>query len=494
MNNLKRTIAAGLALCMLLISLSALISCSENSNNEPNGKEDASVQTEATDSAGSENLTDQERRQLIPDNLSEADYKGREFRFCIESRKEFEIWSSELNGEITNDVVYNRNMLIEDRFNVKITAAVMSETQNLVNTHVAADDDAFEVYGIRSYVSYVPIVSHSVVNWYDVPNMTFDSPWYNKLTNDAATFNGILYNLTCSLGITQMQYTYGMFFNQRVVEDFGHTPASLYQLVYDGQWVYDKFYEIVSDIYVDVNGDSKKDIDDIYGFACEGWNSNDVWLSAFNQPISGKDADGNVTMKIISEKSTEALVKIYDLAYNTQSTYMYPTDTYEKYFASSKLAISAMPFRVAYSELRDMEDSYGILPYPKWDENQEKYLTSIHDQYSVFVVPKTISDTTFLGTIMQALCAETYKTVYPAFYDVALKSKYTDDIDTAAMVDIVMEGANMDFAFMFGETVFQRTPYFFRDLIVAKSTDLLSKYKSIEKVLLKSLEKLSTYY
>ena len=492
MSYLKRIIAAVLLLCMIPAAVFAFAACGGGETGDPGGDP---VKTGGETQESEEALTDLEKRQLIPDNLPARDFQGKEFRFAIEENKEFEIWSKELIGEVTNDVIYNRNLLIEEKFKVRITATVYENVHSRVKTYVLAGDDAFEVYGFRAYLSYTPIVDQVLLNWYDMPYMEFDAPWYNKITNDVATFNGKLFNLTCSLAITQMQYTYAIFFNQKLTQDFGYPPPQLYQTVYDNEWVIDRFKEIIAGIYIDVNGNSKKDADDVFGYACELTHPSDAWLAAFDQPISSKDEDGNIVIEYVNEKTIKALEKIYDLTYNMDATFVY-TKQYDeyKYFANSKVALCPLPFRVAYSDLRTMEDPYGILPYPKWDDKQEKYLTNIFDQYSAFGIPKTLSDYEFLGVIMQSLCAESYKTVYPAFYDVALKNKYTQDADTANMVDIVMAGANMDLAFMFGETLFQRTPYMFRDLIQSKSVDLISKYNKIETALLTSLEKLTTYY
>jgi len=47
---------------------------------------------------------------------------------------------------------------------------------------------------------------------------------------------------------------------------------------------------------------------------------------------------------------------------------------------------------------------------------------------------------------------------------------------------------------MFGESLFHRTPYLIRDMIVAKDTDLASRYNRMKKSLNKSIEKIATYY
>ena len=95
----------------------------------------------------------------------------------------------------------------------------------------------------------------------------------------------------------------------------------------------------------------------------------------------------------------------------------------------------------------------------------------------------------YIGVIYEALCAESYKTVYPVYYDVALKGKYSTDADTADMVELIMAGRLFDFSFQFGETVFQRIPYMFRDCINDNNPNIASKFKGIQKALAKGMEK-----
>lgn len=481
---------------LLLLSLivPVVVSCSNSTSD---------TQTSGTTEAGvtvseEENLTDLEKRQLIADDLPEMNFDGRVFRVACEEAKSYEILSEELNGEVTNDVIFERNTAIEERFNTAIQNIVVVDAHRYVVKTVTAGDDAFELAGYKAYLSYTAITAGSVRNWYDIPYTNFEKPWYNKITNDASTFNGKLFNATCSLGITAMQYTYAMFANSRVVDSYGWPVEKLYDLVYNNEWVYDKFNEIVSLIHADLNGDGKKDEDDLYGYESGSTHSFDVWLTAFDQKISGKDSEGRITIDLMTEKTISALQKIYDLTYNNPSTYYFNAE-YKEFtkFAESKIGICPAPFRVAYSELREMKDSYAILPYPKWDANQEMYRTNIYDQYSAFSVPKTISSEEqleFAGIVIEALNAESYKKVYPAFYDIALKNKYSEDEDSARMVDIIMAGSNMDFSYMFGETNMQRIPYLFRDCINSKKTDIVSEYAKKEKILATGIEKLYTFY
>ena len=135
-----------------------------------------------------------------------------------------------------------------------------------------------------------------------------------------------------------------------------------------------------------------------------------------------------------------------------------------------------------------MKDTYSILPFPKWDEAQENYYTNADDKFQVFSIPKTVSDTSFVGMIFEALSAESYRSVYPAYYDVALKGKYSSDPSTAEMIDIIMEGRKFDVSFQFGEKQMARLPYLFRDLLQFPNQELASKAAGAEKAFNKKLE------
>ena len=136
-----------------------------------------------------------------------------------------------------------------------------------------------------------------------------------------------------------------------------------------------------------------------------------------------------------------------------------------------------------------MEDNYSILPYPKWDTAQEIYFTNADDKFQVFSIPTTAPDPEYIGTIFEAMSAESYRSVYPTYYDVALKGKYSSDPTTAEMIDLIMSGRKFEFSFQFGKDHFLRMPYLFRDLLLTPSLKIASKWATVEKHVNKTRDK-----
>ena len=65
------------------------------------------------------------------------------------------------------------------------------------------------------------------------------------------------------------------------------------------------------------------------------------------------------------------------------------------------------------------------------------------------VVPKTVKDREFVGTVIEALSAESYKTVVPTFYEIALKTRYLRDSESKEVLDIVLDQRYFDFGFVY---------------------------------------------
>ena len=490
---MKKILAFLIVLAILLTSAS----CSAGKSVEE-GPKDAekteAVPAEAKQGGASEETDAPETE--IPDNLPARDFAGQALRIAAEPDKEYEIRSEELNGEITNDVIYNRNVGIEERFNAKIESVILSagqkdNIQNILVQNVTAGEDAYDMVSVKAWLSYVPILAKALLNWKDIPYVDLEQPWYYKTTNDKATINGKLYNISSYLAVTALLDTYAMFFNERICTEYGYPSEDLYNLVYEGKWVYDTFNSILSGIYADTNGNGVTDKEDTLGYVGGLCHPLDIWLAAFDQPISSKDGEGNIQIEIMTDKTVSALEKIYDLTYNNPASFRETIDYTEyKTFAQSNAAFTPLPFHTAFNELREMTDTYGILPLPKWNEEQAEYRTHIYDQYSTFNIPKTVNPDRyeFIGIMMEALCAGSFREVYPAYYDVALKNKYASDENAAAMIDLIRNGAGMDLTFMFSDS-FMRVSFMFRDLINNKNTDIASQYKKIEKSMLKTIER-----
>ncbi len=444
-----------------------------------------------------ESLSDAEMRAAISDELGEYDFGGQPFRVLMPAPTvdqydavTYEIVAEELTGDACNDAVYNRNIDIGERFNTKIELLEEKENYNRVKSSVLAGANDFDLVGGYSYTLYKYVAEKTLLNWMDVPNVNLDKPWHNKISNEGSTINGILYGICSDLSITSMTYTYAIFVNAQQMLNQGYSAEDLYELVRNGQWTIDVMAEMTEKMYVDNNGDGKKDKDDNFGFGYQITNPGDVWTAAFDQPITQINENGIIEPALMTDKTVSILEKLMRFHHENPGVFINSTQyDEEEFFLNGKYVMAPLRFHVAYTVLREMDDPYTMLPFPKWDEAQDGYYTNADDKFTIFGVPVTSAgDLEFIGTVFEALCAESYKHVYPAYYDIALKGKYSSDAGTAEMVDLIMVGRKFDFSFQFGESVFQMLPYQMREHLRDKKPDFVSSYDKIEQKMLTAIE------
>ncbi|MBQ8370165.1 MAG: hypothetical protein IJY35_09325 [Clostridia bacterium] len=492
----KKLLSAILAALMLASSFASCSDSNAGTNTDETKAANAGQQNAAAEeTVNTEELTDLEKRQMIPDDLPDVQYDGKAFVVLTETSTAAdyagEIAVEEITGDACNDAIYNRNIKIEDRFDVKISSMTNDNPQSQAATLAQAGTEDYQLLAFHDYLSYTPISAQALLNWCETPYQNLDKPWHNKLANDQATINNHLWTICSDLSYTSMTFTHAIFANLDLLDQYGYQASDIYGIVKEGKWTIDNFKSMISEMYQDTNGNGTADTADLFGFGYYICNPADVWFTAFGETITKKNDEGKLDLAFMSDKTVSMVEKLMSMHYDFPGYLKLSTQYDEEiWFTNNQLVFAPMRFQAAYTDLREMEAAYTMLPFPKWDEAQSNYYTNADDKFSVFGLPMpSYNSLEFCSVIFEALCAESYKTVYPTYYDTALKGKYSTDQETAEMVDLVIAGRNFDFTFQFGETIFLRIPYMIRDCLLNENPNISSSYKKIQKSLNKGLDK-----
>ena len=120
--------------------------------------------------------------------------------------------------------------------------------------------------------------------------------------------------------------------------------------------------------------------------------------------------------------------------------------------------------------LGDMEDDYGIVPFPKWTEDQDRYYAMF--DVDIICVPLACSqDLERVCVIKEALAVESLTITHPAYYENALKNRYLRDEKSLEMLEIITNSIVPDL----GQNPWWdivRTPW--QDTLQKKGTDFAS--------------------
>jgi hypothetical protein len=143
------------------------------------------------------------------------------------------------------------------------------------------------------------------------------------------------------------------------------------------------------------------------------------------------------------------------------------------------------------NNLRNMDTDFGIIPYPKFDEAQEKYGHYVDGHATLMAVPITVSNPEKDGVIIEALSYDSYKNLLPIYYDTIITTKFTRDEESAAMLDIIYNSRVFDFAYVYDNW---NLAFAFSNMLDAKNANFASFYEKKENAETKQLEKVIKLY
>lgn len=495
----KNHVISMLLSALILSSAVLLPSCGETAD-----VGSGSVLTEPGTKAEEETETASPSRGDIPDSLpSDLDFTGTTVNILCRTKNWFvgEMAVDELNGEIVNDAVYDRNISVADRLKVDLNYIKMDDVTGAANTSITAGSDDYQIV-VGSAVDIVQYGArgqyYNLLNANNVPYLDLEQPWWARHYTEQSSIGGKCFFVTGDLALSLTQLAFVTFFNKQMVSDFRLEDP--YQLVRDGQWTIDKQQQMVNDVYVDLNGNSKVDKEDIFGFGTSTMIGYDVYWSAFDLTLVSRDSDGVPYIDTNIEKFQSAVDKVFTLFRETEGTMTldsYDNDSEQddlaRKFTANELLFTTLRI-MACDILRNMDADYGIIPVPKWDEAQDTYYTFVHDQYSVFGIPKSTPEPAMVSAVLEALAAENYRYVTPAYYDIALNGKYLRDTESSEMLELSLANVKIDFAWIYTNNLGGAAQNLFRYLMQGGSKEFTSKYASTEKALVAQLKTLCKSY
>lgn len=438
--------------CLVTLLLLALLCSSCNTGNDttvsPDTNTNTDTVTEVTDTAPRDGLS------------AELDYNGADVKFHaglwmnITKDPLAAYYAEELSGDVLNDAMYNRNHTVDERLNVKLSfnwheTTWNSRTEELsyYTSAIMAGDDAFDIVSYIAHLLPSVCTDGSMYDLRSLEYMDLSKPWWTQFYNQAATVNGKLYFATGDIALGVYQNTYCMYFNQALVDDLSLEDP--YTLVENGNWTLDTLQSLSAQSYADLNGDGKRDVEDQWGLLIEGGNCISGFMEACDVTIFDISADGkSVDYVFGSEHNINVIQEMCALLHESDGVYYRnnTTDlTADQYVFYNGNVVFTGGWFGDTDYYRELEFDYGVLPYPKYDENQTDYYTRVGTACPIVAVPVTTKDPSMVSAVLEVMAAEGYYQLRPAYFDTALKNKYSRDEKTKDMIDLIVDNITVDF-------------------------------------------------
>lgn len=466
---------------LLIAAQLAMFSCGDNSN----------VDTETTTDTQSETTE-------VGDGYSVSKtFEGQEVNILLWSLTGINV--TEETGDVINDAVYHRNLNVEDELKIKLKYDVRAghggdygNWISTLNASIMAGDNAYQLAGGYGYRLTGDSLNDSYMNLKDNPYIDFTKPWWPSNIIEASDLGG---RMTVAFGNIDPSYyntTYDVCFNKQIAEDLKFDD--IYTIVKDGKWTLDKLIEYSKLAAADLDGDTKMTDADRYGLICDNNMCVDAFINSCDIKITEKDSNGVPSLIGLTERYTNLYDKLYDFLKTSDSAYLCDDmdNVNVKLFMSGKSMFFASRFRDIHT-LRSMDDDFGVVPYPKYDEAQEEYYTynAIGNSTS-FIAPVT-ADEELTGCLLEALAYHGYKEILPEYYERALKGKGTRDDSSAEMLDIIFNNVKYDFtqiySFNFGD---QKAPSMALRMSLKNSNPISSLWASNQNIYDETMEKLTS--
>ncbi len=492
-------------ICLLLAILASgvLAGCGNKATAKTESDTDAAVQTE----------TETETEATWKTTLPDTDMGGWECKVMTIRNEAYTVTTyfkpEELTGEIVNDAIYNRDRDIEDKFNMTFAEYSREnywETTEDLKKYVLAGSDDYQLNMLIQRDAFAVSVDGMLLPVEMLSYVQPDKPWYAQSVNNALQLGKkqyILYSAEC---LNLYEQTCLVLYNKSIWEQFSGMSESAYDLVHSGKWTYDVLMNVAEASVADLNGDGEIDDRDRYGIASEyDFLYPSFWVGADLDMIQMENGTPVLTvgqneklLGLLSDMSSRRANKgmIFDSFKDKSKAFDDSLQGEARRALSRKVFESgAAAFYVHgvsnIQYIREMEDDFGILPLPKYEEAQEQYRSRIIDGW-LNVVPITNQQPEYTSLILESLAEESYRSVLPAYMEVALKDKYTRDPDSAEMLDLVFSTTTLEL----GDTVWQgdvRGAYI-SICVSGKDTfasTTASVQKKIEKTIADTMEKLA---
>ena len=472
-------------LCFCLV-LPTLVSCADSKGPSTN-----------VDRPNNDYYDDSTRAKTKGNLPDDIDLDGETVYFFYFQPLELDVEGEDEETDIVYTAIYERNLKVEAWLNVDLNfepteTTYWGDASGEISNKIFTNDGTMDAVIAASNTIIQNKLYFDFTDLNNTLYMELDQPWWNMNAIEEVSVDGRIFEFLCGdILLSSITNCGAIFYNKNLYENLNPKLGAdyLYELVLDGTWTLDQFHYICNQTYLDRDGDQERSNNDIYAYQ----------LFRYAEPIHyfansagveyyKRNKAGFPEITINQPKAAEFTEKLYKLLYeNKGANLYYPNQIgaeadHPHDFADGRILFNLTTLGAALGEyMRAMEDDYGILPYPKWDEDQDDYITMIANGAAFVCVPRTVVNGGYdrldyiVSPTLEAMAIEAYRSVTETFYEFALKGAYTRDDVAADMIDMIVANSTKNFLYEYSSSL-NGIGTLFSTCMSNHSTDFSSTY------------------
>lgn len=500
-------------ICLLLVCvfcLLAVVSCGDKKRRK--GTYDVEVKT---DENGVRWAKDEWGKWREYDNLSEdLDYDGDTVTvyYWTGSVVSPEFVQEEMVDDDRLASIYKRNEAVQDRLNIEFNMIGEPGDSDSVKSYVKKVEDAmtaqthdYDIIAAYSRAQGSLLTQGYVQNLSAIEDnkLELSKPWWPPRINDNLKIGGTpgdhstgsIYYVSGDMSMTAIDNLHCVYFNKTLVnakyeaeakeyfQKNGHkyTDATdsrgrstdnasymLYELAYKGGdekggWTIDHLIKYASNCYYDKTSNGVT-VDDTYGLVSISYCLSAIYGGANLRMI---EQDAQSVLKVsddwASQRTSRLIQKLYPLlssqSYHTSGT---TGKTYYVPFTQGNALFAVYYLRMATDYLIGNESvkEYGILPIPKYDENQLNYYTVIGNEFSIFSIFIDCDDRgdrqatlSMFTAVLECWASEAYRQTTPVVFELNMQLKSSPTQAETDMCELIRANIQFDMGRILGSAL-----------------------------------------
>jgi len=403
---------------------------------------------------GMETQTAAEETELT-DGLPDTDMQGFTFKMLHHEQSclnwaEAMLQAEELNGEILNDAIFNREQYLRERFNcaVEVTENPTLIGPEVIKPYVLSGESTYDVV-----LMYDVQILNDIQYLYDmsqIPHIRFDAEWWNPEASSIYQMDGIRLAAAGNYSLSIVSRASGYMYNRDIVRNLGmETP---YEMVKNDTWTIDNMYMLADAACMDLNGDGEMTSEDQFGIISHLKGHFTRSIIGSDVTFVDRDEKGYPVFRLpTDEVAVTKMQHILELSAAGDGWYETDQDavnTVSPLFADAfrngtGLFEVGTPF--ALGSAREYDFDLGIVPIPKYDtEQQSYYAPTSGGEISVMLRSFDAGRAEYVGTLMEAMAFYTHQNIIPEYQDVLVMKKNARDQENAEMLEIMYDNIRFD--------------------------------------------------
>ena len=381
----------------------------------------------------------------------DVDYGGKDFDVFTWAEEAEREWVLELTPELSkvDSETYYHLSTVEQELNLNFVTHTEKGNYDYRGDFVSklavlSGDDGIDLVCQYSLTASVGAQQGLYANLLELDYIKWDAEYWSKNLKETNTVNDKMFWCTGDMTASVLRRMFLFVFNYSMAEDY--QMGNLYDIVKDGKWTLETVKTLTANVYSDDNNNKKRDKGDTFGFV----GTHNTTYDAFQYGcdlyciVTNNMGELEVNPELYGDRGVAVTDKIKDFFHNNGDG-CYVEDggnqygSWTKPIEEEKAVFSLYTANDIITSLVTTEVNYGILPIPKYDEEQETYHTCLAMPHSLFSVPLIAPDPDVSAAVLESMAHNGYVSLSPKVFE-ALQYRYAKRVEDVEMLTILRDG------------------------------------------------------